>query len=136
MSETTTTVETPKAAPKTTTPKAKAVKAVAKTNPTKVSLDGPTPGDQKKALVKLLRKVGATKAGSAADLGALATKLGVDRKQVYGMVSGLSGKAGSSPTCLLATGHVKIADLEDGLAVYLTNKGVKTEFDDRPFVRA
>lgn len=138
MSEITTT-----AAPKTETKpevKAEAKKTVTKkveakkTSPAKPSAVS-TPGDRKKDLVKVLRKIGAVKAGSAVTFQVAGAKLGITPREAYGLVCGTAGKACSSPTCLAATGHVKIAEHEDGLSIYLTPKGIKTLFDDRPFVR-
>lgn len=93
------------------------------------------PGERKKALVKLLRKLSATTAVNARPIGELAEKLGYSRFDTYSLVSGGTGKAGSNPRCLLATKHVKTAVLEgSGICVYLTASGVKTDFTDLPFV--
>lgn len=94
------------------------------------------PGERKSALVKALRKLGAVKASSVAKAQDLCKATGYTPFDVYGLVNGTSGKAGSSPTCLSATGHVKVADHEDGRGYYLTAKGIKTGFDEVPFVRA
>lgn len=96
--------------------------------------DIPAP-ERKKKLVQLMRKMGATSSGSARSVTELAEKIGYTKFDVYGLLSGTSGKAGSAPACLLATGHVKSVDREDGLGFHLTAKGAKTDFTDRPFAR-
>lgn len=116
-------------------PKAKAA-APAKEAKEKVdrSMSEDHPTVRRMKLVKMLRKLGATTATAATPLTTLVEKLGYTRFDVYGLVSGSSGKAGSSPRCLMATGHAKIVDgVEGGKAVYLTAKGVKTDFTESPF---
>jgi hypothetical protein len=104
--------------------------------PVKPKKDGPTPGERKAELVRVLRKVKATSAGNSKSLKDLGDRLGVEPREVYGLVNGTAGKAGSSPTCLAATGHVKVTSLAgEGLSIYLTKKGQETKFDERPFVR-
>lgn len=92
-----------------------------------------TPGDRKKEFVKKLRQMKATTVTNAATTEDVAKRLGCTRQDVYALVAGTAGKAGSSPTCLLATGHVKVAKTEEGLAVYLTKAGQTADFKDRPF---
>ena len=89
-------------------------------------------GDRRVALVKRLRQVGATGPGSSRPLGDLAEKLGLTRFDVYGLVNGTSGEAGSNPRCLVATGHVKTCVQEGvrGACVYLTAKGQKGDLDE------
>ncbi len=87
-------------------------------------------------LVKALRKTGSKGVTTAVGLQVLADKLKTDRLGVYHLVNGASGKAGSAPTCLVATGHAKVTQVEGtGLAVFLTPKGFKTEFAETPFAR-
>lgn len=95
-------------------------------------------GDRKVALVKALRVAKATARAKGVTLATLVEKLGYTSFDVYGLVNGTSGKAGSSPTCLTATGHVGAETPEEGrgLVVWLTPKGAKTKFDEPPFVRA
>ncbi len=132
MSESTnpsTTVETPagKSVAKATSGKAKA--APKKVERTDLQC-------RRVELVKTLRKSGATSATAAKDLATLAERLKVERLDVYHLVNGASGKAGSSPTCLIATGHVKITAHENlGLCVYLTKEGSSTDFSESPFSR-
>lgn len=96
-----------------------------------------TLGERKIDLIKCLRKFKAVGSSSARPLSVLAEKTGYDRREVYGMINGLSGKAGSSPTCLSATKHVAISDLpEKELSVYLTPSGRSTTFKDMPFERS
>lgn len=98
---------------------------------------GATPSEQRKSLVRKLRAMEAVDSAGARTIDDLAQRLKVDRLAVYGLVNGTSGKAGSSPTCLAATGHVKVMKREgEGLSVYLTAKGRKTDFSEPPFVRA
>ena len=92
------------------------------------------PGERKTALVKVMRKLGATGATSSRTIPVLAEATGYTQFDVYGLLRGTSGKADSGPRCLVATGHVKAADTEEGLAFYLTAKGQKTGFNDIPFV--
>jgi hypothetical protein len=123
----------PTAKAKKSTKKAKkALKASANGKPDRSMSDTP-PGERKTALIKALRKVGATKLTAAVSITDLATKLGYTHFDVYGLVAGTSGKVGSNPNCLLATGHVKVNEEK---AVYLTPKGAKTDFSGSPFVRA
>ncbi len=91
--------------------------------------------ERRAALVKCLRKAKATEAAKGLLLEELAGRLKYTRFDAYGLVSGTSGKAGSSPGCLLATGHVQVANREDGLAVYLTKKGSTTDFKEVPFAK-
>lgn len=94
-------------------------------------------GDRKTTLVKLLRKFGATSAGSGKSARELADKLGCERKDVRVIACGGStGKADDSPTCLVATGHVKMAADGHKIAFYLTAKGKSTSFDGAPFARS
>ncbi len=96
--------------------------------------DVPAP-ERKKKLVQALRAMGADSAASARPFADLVNRLKWTRFDVYGLVNGTSGEAGSSPTCLAKTGHVKLAKHEEGLSVYLTPKGKATKFDEAPFAR-
>jgi hypothetical protein len=112
-------------------PKAKAEKSVA----ARETPDLP-PRDRRINVVKALRQLRATSATAARSLDDVAAKAGTTKYDVYGVISGHSGKAGSSPSCLIATGHAKVADVEgQGLSVYLTKRGQETKFDDYPFAR-
>lgn len=94
------------------------------------------PNVRKVNLVKCLRKAKATKAGAGLTIQDLADRLKITKFDAYGLVNGTSGKAGSSPTCLVATGHVQVAKLaEEGLVVSLTKKGTLTEFKEAPFTK-
>ncbi len=97
---------------------------------------GKTAPQRKVELVKALRKWEATSAGSARSARAIADKFGCERKDIRIIVCGGSlGKVDDSPTCLIATGHVK-ASTDDGngrMGFYLTAKGKTTKFDDAPF---
>ncbi len=95
-----------------------------------------TPGERRIALVKSLRKLRATSRTGAKTLAVVAEDLGCTRAEVYGLVNGTSGKAGSSPTCLAATGHVETYEHEAGLSIFATDKGKSTKFTEPPFVRA
>ena len=96
-----------------------------------------SPGDRRIALVKKMRQLGATNASGAKTAKQLSEKVGYTQFDVYGLVSGTSGKAGSSPRCLIATGHVKPAAVEgEGIGYYLTAKGVKTDFSELPFTKS
>jgi len=118
--------KTSKKAPAKNTPAAKPSKKMA----------GVPTTERRANLVKTLRKRRATSARAAVSLETLVGDLGYTRFDVYGLIAGTSGKAGSNPNCLLSTGHVKTAVNEEvrGLSVYLTDKGKKTKFKDRPFV--
>ena len=132
MPEITTSVETTEA-PKTA---AKVKKAKAAAKPSSNGHARTEVQESRVGFVKSLRKLGATKAGSARSITYLVEKLKMDRRQVYGLVNGLAGKAGSSPTCLVATGHVKVTESEEeGLSVYLTAKGQSSDFSESPFSR-
>jgi len=125
MSETTTTVETP--AGKSVKPTNG--KATPRAERTEVQR-------QRVELVRVLRKSNATSMTSGKPLGDIAERLKVERKDVYHLVNGSAGKAGSSPTCLVATGHVKVTAREDaGLVAFLTRKGQTTDFSESPFAR-
>lgn len=92
--------------------------------------------ERKITLVKLLRKSRSTSATTAKSVSDLVALTGWSRFDVYGLINGTSGKAGSSPTCLVATGHVKVSvDETDGLSVYLTKAGSETKFTERPFAK-
>jgi outer membrane biosynthesis protein TonB len=139
-------VETPKAKK---TPKAKPSKEKAKSTkkdsgkkPSKKvdeSKEGPKTdtsipaGDRRKKVVQALRTLSATVASSSVNLEKIGSKTGLQRYDVYGAISGHTGKAGSDPRCLLATGLVKTKDGDEGLEVYLTAKGKSTTFDVPPF---
>lgn len=129
MSEQTPTTQTPEPNPARKTPSRK----VSDRKGEKFS-DLP-PGVRKERLVKSLQKTGSTSASSSRTFTDLATRLGWEAREVYGLVNGTSGKAGSSPTCLVATGHVKVVTTEEGLSVHLTAKGLKADFSGMPFSR-
>lgn len=118
----------PTPAKKTAKPKAKKAAEV------DLSMSEVPVGDRRIALVKAMRKAHATSAQDALTVEALAEKVGYTKFDVYGLLSGTSGKAGSNPRCLLATGHAKVADTQDGRGYYLTAKGVKTNFKEVPFI--
>jgi hypothetical protein len=89
-------------------------------------------------VVAALRKLDATTASNAVGLEKLAEKAGVTRAEAYIAVTGGAGKVGSSPTCLMHTGHCKTADVEGvrGIAVYLTPKGKTADLKAEPFAKA
>lgn len=121
--------------PKTKKPADTKVKAVADRGDRSMASDV-TPGERKKLLIKVLRQKKATSAPTALPLSDLCEKLGYTQFDVYGLISGTSGKAGSNPRCLLATGHVKVAVVDEkGRGIYLTAKGNKTDFTEVPFVK-
>lgn len=127
----------PAAVKKKTTPAGKTAKPKAKAKKTAEvdrSMAEVPVGDRRIALVKAMRKAHATSAQDALTVEALAEKVGYTKFDVYGLLSGTSGKAGSNPRCLLATGHAKVADTQDGRGYYLTAKGTKTSFKEIPFV--
>ena len=137
---------TPKAASagKKNAQTAKATIAKAKTTkvkgPAKPKADRTPAGERRAEVVKVLRKAGAKSAADAKGLDFVAEKMGNGTLpiDVYRLVSGGSGKAGSSPTCLIATGHCKTAEVEGvkGLAVYLTKKGQDADLKSPPFAKA
>jgi len=130
MSETTVTQP-----PETQVTSKKVVKKTPSPKKSKLSFSDTPPGDRKKQVVKKLQQLGAIGASSARTFADLAERLGWTQKEVYGLFCGLSGKACSSPTCLVATGHAKIVTTQEGLAVHLTTKGNKPDFSTRPFSR-
>ncbi len=72
----------------------------------------------------------------ALSLAKLVERTRFTRLDVYGLVSGHTGKAGSAPGCLLATGHAKVCrSEEEGLCVYLTKQGLTTDFSEYPFAK-
>ena len=80
--------------------------------------------DRRTALLKVLRQAGAIKASTALPIGEAAERLKYTKFDVYGLVCGTSGKAGSAPRCLARTGHVKVTKSDEGgLAIYLSSKG-------------
>jgi hypothetical protein len=98
-----------------------------------------TPASGRKiALVKLMKKVGAFSQTTSRTVEFLAEKLGYTKFDVYGLLSGTSGKAGSSPNCLLAHGIARVGDFPDGgrgKSYFLTAKGQKADFSVPPFTR-
>ena len=120
-----------KAAKKTPAKKAPAEKTPAE----RFMADIPAP-ERKKMLVEKMRSKGATKAPSALTIIELADLMGWTKFDVYGLLRGTSGKADSNPNCLIAKGFVQVANVEGkDLAFYLTSSGVKTKFNEAPFVR-
>lgn len=91
----------------------------------------------KRRLVERLRALGAEKEGEAVGLGVIASELAITPREVYGLINGRTGKVGSDPRCLLATGHVQTIRLDGqkGMAAYLTKSGRDTDFNDAPFTR-
>lgn len=91
-------------------------------------------------VVEALRKLHATSPSTAVPLDKVAEKLGggATRRDAYRHIAGASGKAGSSPTCLMATGHVKTTDGVEGRGVgaYLTKKGQEADLKKSPFAKA
>lgn len=116
-------------------PAAKAAAAEAKARPDRHMSETPA-AERKVALVKALRKFRATSSSAACPLAKLVEELGYTRFDVYGLINGTSGAAGSAPTCLAATGHVKVIASDEGLAAYLTPKGKDSKFTEPPFARA
>lgn len=119
-----------KAAPKKVPAEKKAAKAPAKK--VKAEKTGPSAGDRRKELVRYLRKVKAFGVSTSRSISEVAEKSGLD---AYTLISGGTGKAGSNPRCLIATGHAKVTDVEDrpGKSVYLTKKGQDTDFSEDSF---
>lgn len=103
--------------------------------PASASFTALTSGQRKEKLVRSLQRMQSRGVGSSRRLTELARALGWTNREVYGLINGLAGKAGSSPTCLAATGHVKVIDQGEGLAVHLTAKGLKPDFFAMPFSR-
>lgn len=131
-------VETPVAAEKAGKKKSltKAGKKSATSSP---SLNGGARAYRAK-VVEALRKLHATSPSTAVPLDKVAEKLGggATRRDAYRHIAGASGKAGSSPTCLMATGHVKTTDGVEGRGVgaYLTKKGQEANLKEAPFAKA
>ncbi len=137
MNETATTTETapaaptPKAAPRSKPAAKPAKKAPTKATPAKKAAANGTArkadrgmadvpaADRRLALVKLLRKVGATSSAAARPVGVLAEKLGYTAYDVYCLAY--------HKYHLAAEGIVKTTTVEGqrGLSVYLTAKGAK-----------
>jgi hypothetical protein len=116
-----------------TTPK----KATPKATPKKKSrtMSKEPAGERRAKLVKLLKKMKATGKAPQA-MKEVAKRLKYTEFDVYGLVCGTSGKAGSAATCLMAHGIAETCRMEGerGLSVYLTPKGLKlTKFDAPPF---
>ena len=85
-------------------PKAKATAKPKEKTPVDRKMAKIPVGERRKNLVKLLKKVNATNAGEAYSIGDLAEKLGYTKFDVYGLVNGTGGEAGSSPNCLVPRG--------------------------------
>jgi len=136
----TTAAKTPAATKKALAKKAPAATKVKKAEKVKAdrSMASDPPAERKKALISLLKKMKVTGATKARPVAEIAERLGYTKFDVYGLVNGTSGKAGSSSTCLVATGHAATASIEGerGISIYLTAKGAKTKFDESPFIRA
>ncbi len=110
-------------------PKAKPAAKKASTGPAKKTAASPVKQDRsaadvpvaqrRLALVKLLRKLGATKATTARQVSELAGKLGYTNYDVYCLAyhTYFLAEAGIVKTC--------VQEGERGLGVYLTAKGVK-----------
>jgi hypothetical protein len=95
-------------------------------------------GDRRKKLVQLLKKMKAN-SKSPKPLAEVAKRLGYSEFDVYGLVCGTSGKAGSAASCLMAAGLVTTSKVEGerGVSLSLTASGSKLKgYDKPPFVRA
>lgn len=118
----------------------KAAKKVTKKaeKPVRTTTDLPA-GERRITLVKAMRAMKATSAAAARPVAELSAKTGYSNYEVYGLISGNAGKAGSNPRCLLATGFVRVSQLPPdsgrGKGYYLTKRGTTTKFDEVPFVR-
>lgn len=121
------------ASPKAKTPK----KASAPKASKKVTFSEIPNGDSKKKIIQKLKALSATSKSTGKTIADLATKMGMEKQEVYGLLCGLSGKTGSAPRCLVATGHVKSDENPEGkgIVVFLTAKGQKTDFNELPFVK-
>jgi hypothetical protein len=126
-----------KAAKKSAAPKKGAKKAAEgeKTPAERFMADIPAP-ERKKKLVEMMRSKGATKASAALTVVEMSEEMGWTKFDVYGLMRGTSGKADSNPNSLVAKGFIKVVDVEGkGLSFHLTPSGVKTKFNEAPFVR-
>ena len=119
---------------KPTKTKIVAAKKVSKTEAPDRTMSEVPAGERRVALVKALRQFKAVGAAKARPLADLVAKLGYTRFDVYGLIAGTSGKAGSAPRCLIATGHVAVTKSHpgEGMQVYLTRKGQSWTFDEAP----
>jgi hypothetical protein len=135
---------TPKAKPAAKKAPAKAVGVPAakaekkapepKERPDRTMADIPT-HERRIALVKALRVARAVSPQKALATNTLVERLGYTKFDVYGLCRGTSGHADSNPRCLVATGHVAVADVEgQGISFYLTPAGQKTKFTEVPFI--
>ncbi len=123
-----------KTAPKVDTKKSptkskKAPTEEKKERPDRHTADLPV-GDRRKAAITALRKLGATSGPAARSIREVAEALGYTHFDVYHLV-------GSARFPLVGEGFVKLAKVEGqkGNSVYLTAKGLKTDFSKPPFVR-